>query len=67
MKAQQRRKIVKMVRCPHCGAEYEEGLLHCPYCKSVDDYQDETEYLEDLDELKDKLEDIPEEDRQSRR
>lgn len=61
MKAQQRRKIVKMVRCPHCGAEYEEGLLHCPYCKSVDDYQDETEYLEDLDELKDKLEDIPEE------
>lgn len=49
-----------MVRCPNCGAQYEEGLLHCPYCKSVDDYQDESEYLEDLDELRDKLEDIPE-------
>ena len=61
MNAQKRVKAVKMVRCPHCGAEYEEGLLHCPYCKSVDDYQDESEYLEDLDELRDKLEDIPEE------
>ena len=61
MNAQKRVKAVKMVHCPHCGAEYEEGLLHCPYCKSVDDYQDESEYLEDLDELRDKLEDIPEE------
>lgn len=61
MNAQKRVKAVRMVRCPHCGAEYEEGLLHCPYCKSVDDYQDESEYLEDLDELRDKLEDIPEE------
>ncbi len=61
MNAQNRVKAVRMVRCPHCGAEYEEGLLHCPYCKSVDDYQDESEYLEDLDELRDKLEDIPEE------
>ena len=49
-----------MLRCPNCGALYEEGLLHCPYCRSVDDYQDESEYLEDLDELKEKLEDIPE-------
>ena len=49
-----------MLRCPNCGAEYEAGLLRCPYCRSVDDYQDETEYLEDLDELKDKLEDMPE-------
>lgn len=49
-----------MLSCPNCGAQYEAGLLHCPYCKSVDDYQDETEYLEDLDELKDKLEDLPE-------
>ena len=49
-----------MLHCPNCGAQYEAGLLHCPYCKSVDDYQDETEYLEDLDELKDKLEDLPE-------
>ena len=49
-----------MLRCPNCGAQYEAGLLHCPYCRSVDDYQDETEYLEDLDELKDKLEDLPE-------
>ena len=61
MKAQKRVKTVRMVHCPHCGAEYEEGLLHCPYCKSVDDYQDESEYLEDLDALRDKLEDIPEE------
>ena len=51
---------MKMLHCPNCGAQYEAGLLHCPYCKSVDDYQDETEYLEDLDELKDKLEDLPE-------
>ena len=51
---------MKMLHCPNCGAEYEAGLLHCPYCRSVDDYQDETEYLEDLDELKDKLEDLPE-------
>ena len=49
-----------MLRCPNCGAQYEAGLLHCPYCRSVDDYQDESEYLEDLDELKDKLEDMPE-------
>ena len=49
-----------MLSCPNCGAQYEAGLLHCPYCRSVDDYQDETEYLEDLDELKDKLEDMPE-------
>ena len=61
MNAQKRVKAVRMIRCPHCGAEYEEGLLRCPYCKSVDDYQDESEYLEDLDELRDKLEDIPEE------
>ena len=49
-----------MLHCPNCGAEYEAGLLHCPYCRSVDDYQDESEYLEDLDELKDRLEDLPE-------
>ena len=55
-----RRKNVKMVRCPNCGAQYEEGLLYCPYCRSVDDYQDESEYLEDLDEIKDQLEDMPE-------
>lgn len=53
-------RAVKMIRCPNCGAEYENGLLHCPYCRSVDDYQDESEYLEDLDELKDKFEDLPE-------
>lgn len=55
------RGAVKIVRCPYCGAEYEEGLLHCPYCGAVDDHQDETAFLEDLDELKDKLEDLPEE------
>ena len=55
------RKAVKIVRCPYCGAQFEEGLLRCPYCGSVDDHQDETEFLEDLDELKDKLEDLPEE------
>lgn len=55
-----KRKTVKMLHCPNCGAQYEAGLLRCPYCKSVDDYQDETEYLEDMDELKDKLEDLPE-------
>lgn len=55
-----RGKKVKMLRCPNCGALYEEGLLHCPYCRSVDDYQDESEYLEDLDELRERLEDIPE-------
>ena len=53
-------KKVKMLRCPNCGALYREGLLHCPYCRSVDDYQDESEYLEDLDELKDRVEDLPE-------
>ena len=61
MNARKTVKIIKTVHCPYCGAEYEEGLLQCPYCKSVDDYQDESEYLEDLDELRDKLEDIPEE------
>ena len=55
-----KKQKVKMVRCPNCGAMYEEGLLHCPYCRSVDDYQDESEYLEDLDELKDKMEDMHE-------
>ena len=55
-----KRKTVKMLSCPNCGAQYEAGLLRCPYCGSVDDYQDETEYLEDLDELRDKLEDMPE-------
>ena len=45
-----------MLRCPNCGALYKEGLKHCPYCRSVDDYQDESEYLEDLDDLKDRLE-----------
>lgn len=54
-------KAVKIVKCPHCGAGYEEGLLRCPYCGSVDDHQDESEFLEDLDELRDKLEDLPEE------
>ena len=55
-----RGKRVKMLRCPNCGALYEEGSLHCPYCRSVDDYQDESEYLEDLDELRDRLGEIPE-------
>lgn len=50
-----------MLRCPNCGAQYREGLLHCPYCRSVDDYQDESEYLENLDEIRDRLEDMPEE------
>ena len=48
-----------MLRCPNCGALYKEGLKHCPYCRSVDDYQDESEYLEDLDDLKDRLEVLP--------
>ena len=53
-------KKVRMLHCPHCGAEYEEGLLRCPYCLSVDDHQDESEFLEDLDEIRDKMEDLPE-------
>lgn len=53
-------KTVRMLHCPHCGAEYEEGLLRCPYCLSVDDHQDESEFLEDLDEIRDKMEDLPE-------
>ena len=61
MKSAASGKAVKIVKCPYCGASFEEGLLRCPYCGSVDDHQDETEFLEDLDEIRDKLEDLPEE------
>ena len=61
MKSAASHKAVKIVKCPYCGASFEEGLLRCPYCGSVDDHQDESEFLEDLDEIKDKLEDLPEE------
>ena len=54
-----REQPVRMLRCPNCGALYKEGLKHCPYCRSVDDYQDESEYLEDLDDLKDQMEVLP--------
>ena len=48
-----------MITCPQCGAEYEAGLLRCPYCKSVDDYQDETEFMGDMEEIRGKVEDLP--------
>ena len=59
-----REQPVRMLRCPNCGALYKEGLKHCPYCRSVDDYQDESEYLEDLDEFKERA-DLPPEARRN--
>ena len=49
----------RMITCPSCGAAYEDGLTHCPYCRSVDDYRDESEFMEDLEEIRDKVEDLP--------
>lgn len=54
------RRSPRMLTCPNCGAAYREGLPRCPYCRSVDDYQDETDFMEDLEELRDRVEDIPE-------
>ena len=54
------RRTPRMLTCPNCGAAYREGLPRCPYCRSVDDYQDETDFMEDLEEIRDRVEDIPE-------
>ena len=50
---------MREVTCPSCGARYPAGELRCPYCQSVNDLTDEKEFMEDLGELRQQMEELP--------
>lgn len=44
--------------CPNCGASVEEHLSKCPYCGTMNFAGAEKEYLNELDDLKEDLDDL---------
>ncbi len=45
-----------MVTCESCGAEFEEALVRCPYCGSGNANAEETEYMQQMEEIRTELE-----------
>lgn len=47
-----------MIKCKECGALIEEQVERCPYCGAINEMGAEQQYMQDMDELKDDLEDL---------
>lgn len=47
-----------MIKCPHCGAEFGEHEPKCPYCDTLYFPGAEEEFLEQLDDIKEDVEDL---------
>ena len=53
--------MMKMTKCNNCGAEIELQNPKCPYCNAINEIGAENRYMENLDELKEDLSELPEE------
>jgi|GEM_PF-6970272 len=51
------RKQNQDLECPYCGAVYNIHMMRCPYCDSVNEFGAEEDYLDDLEDIRTKLED----------
>lgn len=51
-----------MIHCTACGAAFAYGELKCPYCGNVHTYGAEKDYMEKLQEMRDDLRTIAEEE-----
>lgn len=50
----------KMIVCPNCGKEYDEDLPKCPSCDSTNLKGAEKEYLKQLENVREDMEDLEE-------
>lgn len=48
----------QIIDCKFCGAKFDIHLQKCPYCGATNEYGDELEYQEQLDDIKEDLEDL---------
>ena len=46
----------KMVNCSSCGAEFQAGLVRCPYCGTAYEPAAEEEYMDKLEGVRTELE-----------
>ena len=46
----------KMVQCSSCGAQFEAALVRCPYCGSAHAMAEEEEYMGQLEDIREDLE-----------
>lgn len=49
---------VKMTVCTNCGASFDAALPECPYCNAIYEPAAEKQYMENLEDIKDDLEDL---------
>lgn len=49
------------MNCPSCGAEYADWARVCPYCGTVNENADERAYLDHMDQLRKRLDNVDEE------
>lgn len=44
--------------CPNCGGEHADWALRCPYCDTVNEESSERIYMEHMNDIRDRLDDI---------
>ena len=50
-----------MIICPNCGAKIEEDITKCPYCGYINIEGAEKKYQQDIDEIRDSIEEVKKE------
>lgn len=53
------------MNCPSCGGEYADWAQKCPYCGTVNEAADEKLYLEHLEQIRQRLDNVDEEAEQA--
>ncbi|MBQ8599638.1 MAG: hypothetical protein IJ411_05940 [Oscillospiraceae bacterium] len=46
------------MRCPNCGAEYDDLEVQCPFCKTFNYQGAENQYMEKLEEIRSNMEEL---------
>ncbi|MBE5870697.1 MAG: hypothetical protein E7294_05510 [Lachnospiraceae bacterium] len=46
----------KMIECASCGASFEASLVRCPYCGTSDAEAAEKEYMDQLEDVRQEVE-----------
>lgn len=44
--------------CPNCGGEHADWALRCPYCNTVNEESSERVYMEHMNDIRDRLDDV---------
>lgn len=54
------KKEKQEIICPSCGARFDIHEARCPYCDTVNEFGDETEYIKSLEDIREDLEETGE-------